>query len=127
MTRSIDIAYRTVPDSEEIGVSIPNPYNLFGCQEPSLKFWRLELWRLELWNEIGVERLAILGKCDPIWFSGWGEMALLQREIRLIHENVSNVEFEREETAKWLANLTYCHAMLVMSAPKDSVPILTIG
>lgn len=54
-------------------------------------------------------------------------MSLLQSEIRLIHENIESINFERQLIAEWLANLTYCHTLLVLSAPKDCIPILSIG
>ena len=120
MSRSIDISYRI--DGSDLKVSIQNPYDLFGCQQPSKQFWSLDLW-----GKIGLTRLSMLGTSDPIYFFGWDDMELLYSEIKLIHDNVKSIDFAPLPAAQWLANLTYCHSLLVISAPKESIPMLDIG
>ncbi|MGC3968391.1 MAG: hypothetical protein QM775_13755 [Pirellulales bacterium] len=71
MSRSIHIGYED-SNGRKVAIDIRSPYNLLGGQEASLAFWGLPLLK-----EIGIERLAILGQADPVYFYGWDEMVVL--------------------------------------------------
>lgn len=122
MTRSIDISYVDERNGERTAIEIRSPYDLFGCQRPSKQFWALPVWK-----ELGVEHLSLLGELDPVYFTGWDMMAMLAREIGIYNENIDAIDFEPDDKAAWLAHLVYCYHLLVMTAPKDSVPELCIG
>jgi hypothetical protein len=51
----------------------------------------------------------------------------LAREIRLFQENFTKIEFDSDVKSWFLAHLVYCHSLLVSQAPKESIPVLTIG
>ncbi len=122
MSRSIHISYRDKAGTHETSIEVQAPYFLFGTQGTSMGFWSLSIFR-----EIGVTRLAELGFGDPIYFSGWDMMEDLSREISLWRENLGSINFEPEIKAQWLSHLVYCHALLTQTAPKDTIPELTIG
>ncbi len=121
MSREINIGYR-YGDGPETPVEIRPPYFLLGCQGTSMKFWSLP--RLQ---EIGVRHLAELGGTDPIYFVDWDMMADLRREIDYLHEHLASIDFDPDIKASWLAHLMYCYHLLVLTAPRDSTPVLTIG
>jgi hypothetical protein len=121
MSRSIDISYADATGNE-VSLEIPPPYFLLGTQRPSLKFWSIP--RLK---EIGIERLTILGECDPVYFCGWDDMAVLGRELELLARHLESVDFNPEVKAEWLSHLTYCYHLLIGSTPKECVPKLGIG
>jgi hypothetical protein len=121
MSRDISIGYR-YGDGPETAIEIRAPYFLFGTQSTSKKFWSLPKVR-----EIGIEQLAELGMGDPIYFDGWEMMADLRREMELLHEHMADIEFDPDIKASWLVHLMYCYHLLVLMAPKDSTPMLTIG
>lgn len=87
----------------------------------------MRFWAMPVWKQLGTNVLSKLGHTDPIFFSGWPMMDVLDHELRLFHENADRIEFDVELKARWLANLTYCHAMLIATAPAGSVPELVIG
>lgn len=122
MSRSIAISCREPNTGIDLSIEVRSPYDLFGTQEPSMRFWSLP--RI---TEIGIERLARLGVSDPVIFFGWEEMPILEREIELLRRNLASIDFPVEAKARWLSHLTYCYHLLVETAPKDSTPCLSIG
>ena len=122
MSRSITIGYQLERGGETTYVEIQSPYDLFGTQNASLKFWSLPLW-----ESIGVTRLGQLGHSDPIFFYGWEMMDNLADEIRLIHDHASRLDSCPEEIARNIAHLAYCYHLLRATAPSEAIPCLTIG
>ena len=122
MSRDITICFRTTPDGPATDIEIRAPYFLFGTQQTSMRFWSMPIW-----HEIGVFELAKLGTTDPIYFIGWEQLETLSNEIRLYQENISCIPFDNEIKATWLSHLVYCRNLLVMNAPNESIPELTIG
>lgn len=122
MSRSIAISCREPNTGIDLRIDVLPPYHLFGTQGASVRFWGLP--RIA---EIGIERLAQLGVSDPVFFYGWEEMPLLEREIGLLREHLASIDFPVDAKAQWLSHLTYCYHLLVETAPKDSTPCLTIG
>jgi hypothetical protein len=120
MSREIDIGYRI--DGERTSIEVRAPYFLLGTQQMSEQFWSSARLR-----NVGIERLTQLGMTDPICFEGWEDIADLGREIKLLGENLGPVEFSPEIKAQWLSHLVYCYHLLVLTAPKDAVPVLSIG
>jgi hypothetical protein len=122
MSRAINLEFVDPVSGAETKVEIRNPYWIFGHQQPSKTFWGLpELHRL------GIKRLTELGETDPIYFYGWDALSELQTEINILLNNLHAIPFHAELKAQWLSHLIYCHSLLVLSAPKDSEPRLTIG
>lgn len=121
MSREIHISYQH-GDGLETAIEIRAPYFLLGCQSTSMRFWSLPRLR-----EIGVIQLAELGVSDPVYFVGWEMMADLRREIDLLHEHLASIDFDPDIKASWLAHLAYCYHLLVLIAPRNSTPVLTIG
>lgn len=121
MSRDIFIGYR-YSNGPESTVEIRAPYYLFGTQQTSKQFWSLPIWA-----SIGVTRLAELGHSDPINFIGWEMIGELAREIRLFQDNFERIEFDADVKSWFLAHLVYCHSLLITTAPKESIPELTIG
>jgi hypothetical protein len=121
MSREINIGYRS-GDGPETVIEIRAPYFLLGCQGTSMRFWSLPHLQ-----EIGVTQLAELGVTDPVYFVGWDMLADLRREIDLLHEHLATIDFDADIKASWLAHLVYCYHLLVLTAPKDSTPVFTIG
>jgi hypothetical protein len=121
MSRNICISYRDAAGNK-VPVEVRSSYFLLGGQRSSTEFWRIP--RLQ---EIGIERLTILGETDPVIFWGWDELAILGREIALLREHLPSINFDPEAKASWLANLTYCYHLLNEVTPKDSCPIVSIG
>ena len=62
-----------------------------------------------------------------MYFVGWDMLADLRREIDLLNLNLASIDFDSDLKASWLAHLFYCYHLLVLTAPKDSTPVLTIG
>lgn len=122
MTRTIDIGYRDTPGAACTGIDIPNPYYLFGVQDLSKEFWSLPVLQ-----ELGITTLSQLGRIDPVIFADWEMLDVLAHEIRLFHDFIRMIGFHPEVQARWLGNLTYCHALLVATAPVESIPELWIG
>ena len=121
MSRSIDIRYQD-SDGNNVSIDIRAPYFLFGCQQPSIEFWSKPVLK-----EIGIERLAVLGESDPVYFCGWDDMSLLCREMELLSKHLAKIDFSPETKASWLSHLMYCYHVLTETAPRNSVPQLTIG
>jgi hypothetical protein len=121
MSRDINIGYQ-YGDGSETAIEVRAPYFLLGCQDTSMRFWRLPRLR-----EIGITQLTVLGVSDPVYFVGWDMLADLRREIDLLHEHLASIDFNPELKASWLAHLVYCYHLLVLTAPKESTPVLTIG
>jgi hypothetical protein len=122
MSRSIDIEFKDPISGATTVLEIRNPYSLFGTQQSSKTFWSLP----EI-EKLGIKRLTELGHLDPIYFQGWEDLALLRSEIDIIIKNIDAIPFRSELKAEWLSHLVYCYALLVQSAPNNSVPRLTIG
>jgi hypothetical protein len=121
MSRQITIGYRDATGND-VPIEIRAPYFLFGCQQTSLDFWSNPYLK-----EIGIKRLTILGESDPLYFSGWDDMALLGREIELLSKHLAKIDSSPEIKASWLSHLTYCYHLLSETAPRESMPQLTIG
>ena len=121
MSREIYISYR-YGYGPETDIEVRAPYWMLGTQSSSTQFWSLPRLR-----EIGITLLAELGVSDPVSFVGWEMMADLRREIDLLHEHLPSIDFNPDLKASWLAHLVYCYHLLVLTAPKDSTPVLTIG
>jgi hypothetical protein len=121
MSRVINIGYR-YGSGPETAIEVRAPYFLLGCQNTSMRFWSLRQVR-----EIGVTQLGELGVTDPVYFVGWDMMADLRREIDLLHQHLPIIDFDPDLKASWLAHLVYCYHLLVLTAPRDSTPVLTIG
>ena len=121
MSREISISFRD-GNGSMTPIEVRAPYFLFGTQQTSIKFWSIPKLK-----EIGITRLSELGDRDPIYFVGWECMADLDREIKLLYQHLNEIEFNSDIKASWLAHLVYCYQLLILTAPKDSVPDLTIG
>jgi hypothetical protein len=122
MSREINIGYRHEDNGPETAIEVRAPYFLLGTQSTSMQFWSLS----RLW-EIGITQLTELGVGDPVYFVGWDMMAELQREIALLQEHIAEIEFDPDLKASWLSHLVYCYYLLVLTAPKESTPVFTIG
>lgn len=122
MSRSIAIGYRRNADDRMTYIKVRSPYDLLGTQGTSMRFWSI----LKL-KEIGIIQLTLLGVCDPVSFDGWENMAELGHEITLLQQNLETIAFDPEIKAQWLSHLIYCYFLLIQMAPKDSIPVLTIG
>ena len=122
MSRSITISYRDAVTEAETTIEVEPPYFLLGGQRSSMAFWAIPRIR-----EVGIERLALLGDGDPIYFFGWEEMGLLDREITLLGRHLASIDYLVEVKASWLCHLIYCYHLLMEKAPKESVPIFGIG
>jgi hypothetical protein len=122
MSRSINIRYRHAANGPETPIEVRPPYYLLGTQHTSQRFWSIPRLR-----EIGITQLTELGVSDPVYFIGWEMMADLGREILLLQQHLESIEFELEIKAQWLSHLVYCYHLLVQTAPKESVPVFTIG
>jgi hypothetical protein len=122
MSREVNIGYRLTDDGPETAIEVRAPYYLLGTQATSKRFWSLPRLR-----ELGITQLTELGEGDPVYFVGWEMLADLRREIWLLQEHLTDIEFDADIKASWLAHLTYCHSLLVLSAPPESTPVLTIG
>lgn len=130
MSRSIDIGYefkvewrnRHIEVPRRTVIDVPSPYDLFGNEDPSKRFWNQPGLR-----KLGITRLAELGVGAPVVFHGWEAMDELGREIALYQEHFGDLESDAATKARWLAHLVYCYFLLVHTAPPDSIPFLTIG
>lgn len=122
MSREINIGYRYSDGGSETDIKVRTPYFLLGTQSTSMRFWSLPRLR-----EIGISQLTELGVADPIYFIGWDMLANLHREIALLQEYLGDIEFDADIKASWLSHLWYCYYLLVLTAPKESTPIFTIG
>src|SRR5688572_7892848 len=122
MSREINIGYQFSESGPTTDLELRAPYFLFGTQRSSMEFWNLPRIR-----EIGITHLAQLGVLDPIYFVGWDGMEDLRREIELLQNNLDTIDFQPELKASWLSHLVYCYSLLTLTAPKESIPILTIG
>jgi hypothetical protein len=122
MSREINIGYRYEDNGAETTIEVRAPYFLLGTQSTSMRFWSLPQLR-----QIGIKQLTELGVGDPIYFVGWDMMADLQREITLLQEHIADFEFDPDLKATWLSHLVYCYFLLILAAPKESVPVFMIG
>lgn len=122
MSRDINIGFRSTETGSSTHIEVRAPYFLFGTQQTSKQFWRLPYWKV-----IGVTRLAELGETDPIYFVGWEMIDDLAREIRLFQDHFLEIDFDSDIKSWFLAHLVYCHSLLVSTAPRESIPELTIG
>ena len=119
MGRSITIWYSK--NSEDTNIEIGNHY-MFGTQKSSKAFWTQEEFK-----EIGIIKLAKLGEYDPIYFSGWDQLKILNNEIKLLEDNLSILKCDKGQVNEWIKNLKFCHNKLLETAAKDSIPSLLIG
>jgi hypothetical protein len=95
MSRSISISYRDDATGADTPIEIPSPYDLLGTQRSSMAFWSIP--RIK---EVGIETLAELGVTDPVYFFGWEEMDLLDREITLLGQQLASIDFHAETKAE---------------------------
>lgn len=121
MSRNIHIGYEDT-EGKDVPIEISPPYFLLGGQMSSLRFWSIP--RLE---EVGIERLTILGETDPVYFLGWDDMALLGRELDLLAKHLESVDHHPVIKAETLSHLTYCYQLLIGSTPRGCTPKLGIG
>lgn len=122
MSRDINIGSRFADDGPETAINVRAPYFLLGTQATSKQFWSLPRLR-----EVGITELTELGVTDPVYFVGWDMIADLRREIGLLQEHLSKIDFDPDHKAWVLAHLVYCYSLLVFTAPPDSTPMLAIG
>lgn len=122
MSREINIGYRFDDSGPETDIEVRAPYFLLGTQRTSMEFWSLPRLR-----EIGISQLTELGVTDPVYFVGWDMMADLHREITLLQNHLTDIDFDPDIKASWLSHLVYCYYLLVLTAPKESTPVFTIG
>jgi len=88
MSRQIHVEYQVEATASPTVIEVPPPYFLFGTHRSSIEFWSLPRLR-----EIGITRLTLLGKFDPIYFDGWEDMSLLEQEIQLLHRHLRSINF----------------------------------
>ena len=119
MSRSITIWYSK--NSEDTNIEIGNHY-MFGTQKSSKSFWALEVLK-----EIGVNELSKLGDFDPIYFSGWDQLKILNNEIKILEDNIDILRFDEDRVTEWIKNLKFCCDKLLKTATQDSIPNLMIG
>ena len=120
MSRSIAVWYKN-PGGDDISVDVGHN-DLLGTQEASMAFWRLPIHQT-----LGIERLSQLGVLDPVWFKGWDDLLILEKEVRILEENLDRISFSEVLKARWTKNLRVCLDLLKSSAPRDSVPEFMIG
>lgn len=122
MSRSISIYFRDEASGTDTSVEVRSPYDLLGGQRSSMAFWSIP--RIK---EVGIERLAELGVTDPVIFHGWDDMAVLKREVAVLDQHLSSIDYDVETKCAWLSHLSYCYHLLVQTAPAASTPICMIG
>jgi hypothetical protein len=120
MSRSIAVWYKCA-SGEDVDVDVGHN-DLSGCQEPSMEFWRLPIH-----TALGVQRLAELGILDPVWFKGWDDLAVLEKEVAALEAHIDSIPFHAELKSRWIRNLRICLDLLKKEAPSDSVPEFMIG
>ncbi len=119
MSRSISIWYKQ--EGKDTDIETGNR-DLLGTQQDSLQFWSLP--RLAA---LGLKELTVLGYTDPVSFTGWDELAALDREVTLLEIHIADIPFDEVLKARWIANLRYCLDKLVWITPPDAIPVLMIG
>lgn len=122
MSREVSIGYQLSSDGPTTSIEVRAPYFLLGTQSSSKNFWSIPRLR-----EIGITQLTELGVLDPVYFVGWQMLADLRFELDLLQEHIKEIDFDPDLKASWLAHLVYCHSLLVLTAPPQSIPVLTIG
>lgn len=119
MSRSISVWYNH--NEKDIDVEVGNQ-DLLGTQGISYAFWSLKKLR-----EIGLKELNLLGRKDPVGFSGWDGMEFLENEIEILERHREEINFNHVARDRWIENLRYCFNKLVTTAPNDSTPHFMIG
>jgi hypothetical protein len=122
MSRSIAIGFRSDAKCASTRIEVRPPYFLLGTQETSKRFWSIPKLK-----ELGITQLSELGVLDPVCFIGWEMIGDLHREITLLQNNLSDIEFDPEIKAQWLSHLVYCYHLLIATAPRRSIPEFEIG
>ncbi len=120
MSRSISIWYTTA-QVNLLMMEVGNR-DVLGTQDASMEFWRLPVHRT-----IGVERLAELGITDPVWFKGWDDLRILEKEVAALEAHRDDIPFDDELKGRWIRHLRSCLELLKKVAPADSVPEFMIG
>lgn len=87
----------------------------------------MKFWRLPIHSELGITRLTELGITDPIWFTGWADLAVLEKEIAALESHIDEIPFYDELKKRWIQNLRTCLELLKSEAPAHSVPEIMIG
>jgi hypothetical protein len=122
MSREIHIGFRYEDVGPETDIEVRAPYFLLGTQSTSMRFWS----NPQL-HELGINRLTELGVADPVYFVGWDMMSELHREILLLQSHMEDIDFDSDIKASWLSHLMYCYYLLILTAPRNSTPVFTIG
>lgn len=73
------------------------------------------------------ERTAGSSPSAPISFFAWDGLADLWKEIGLLQEHLASIDFDAETKARWLSHLVYCYFLLIQTAPRESIPVFSIG
>lgn len=60
----------------------------------------MAFWSLPRIKAVGIERLAELGVLDPVYFTGWEDMALLERELELLRRHLASIDFHVETRSR---------------------------
>jgi ABC-type Fe3+-citrate transport system substrate-binding protein len=95
---------------------------MFGTQKSSKSFWAQEVLK-----ELGISELSKLGDFDPIYFSGWDQLKILNNEIKILEDNRAKLKFDEDQVTEWIMNLKFCCDKLLKTVTKDSIPNLMIG
>ena len=78
-------------------------------------------------GSLGVKRLAELGITDPVWFKGWDDLGILEKEVATLERYIDDIPFYEELKSRWIGNLRICLDLLKKEAPTDSIPEFMIG
>jgi len=142
MSRSISVWYYKNDISYEVEIETNDS---LGTQHISKEFWSLPIL-----SKIGIIRLNKLGHLDPIYFSGWEDIAELEIEIELLEKNIDEIiftpinkatminidtgeiklgddEYHKNLFNRWIQNLRFCLEELKNTAPVESIPNFEIG
>lgn len=119
MSRSISVWSQQ--DKKDTNIEVGNR-DLLGTQNSSKQFWSIQ--KLQ---DLGIDKLTKLGHTDPVSFTGWEELKLLEIEIGILEKNKKQSDFNIELRDRWIKNLRYCFDTLMEMAPNESVPHLMIG
>lgn len=87
----------------------------------------MAFWQLPIHQTLGIERLSQLGVTDPVWFKGWDDLLILEKEVAILEAHLDRIPFSDELKTRWIKNLRVCLDLLKSSAPRDSVPEFMIG
>jgi hypothetical protein len=120
----VDIAiyYRDASTGQNVSIEVPHCYSTLGSLLASKEFWSIPKI-----VDVGIELLAELGKWSSIFIEGWEKLGRLGREIALLAAHSATIDYDPQAKASWFANLTFCHLLLIETAPRDSTPVMMLG